>query len=131
MIYSDGLEITSHGTLPFGITVDDLKRRHESLPRNERITHMMNKIGIIESVGTGTQEMIKECKEIGKPEPEYVERGNTFVVSFRRSILTLKDEVDLRRNKILSLLKRQNGLSSAEIKKGLMCLFQSVHFEET
>jgi ATP-dependent DNA helicase RecG len=119
MIYSDGLEIASHGTLPFGITVDDLKRRHESLPRNERITNVMNKIGIIESVGTGTQEMIKECKELGKPEPEYIERGNTFVVCFKKAILTLKDNVDIRLNKILSLLKQQNGLSSAEIKKRL------------
>lgn len=119
MIYSDGLEITSHGTLPFGIMVEDLKRRHESLPRNERIANVMNKVGIIESVGTGTQEMIKECKEIGKPEPEYLERGNTFVVCFKKSILTLKDHVDIRQNKILSLLKQQNGLSSAEIKKRL------------
>jgi ATP-dependent DNA helicase RecG len=119
MIYSDRLEISSHGTLPFGITIDDLKRTHDSQPRNERITHVMNKVGIIESVGTGTQEMIKECKELGKPEPEYIERGNTFVVCFYKSIPTLKETVEFRQNKILSLLKLQNGLSSAEIKKRL------------
>jgi ATP-dependent DNA helicase RecG len=119
MIYNDGLEISSHGTLPFGITVDDLKKRHESLPRNERITKVMNKTGNIESVDTGIQEMIKACKELDKPEPEYIERGNTFVVCFRKSILTLKDNVDIRQNKNLSLLKQQNGLSSAEIKKRL------------
>jgi ATP-dependent DNA helicase RecG len=79
----------------------------------------MNKVGIIESVGTGTQEMIKECKELGKPEPEYIERGNTFVVCFYKSIPTLKETVEFRQNKILSLLKLQNGLSSAEIKKRL------------
>ncbi len=111
MIYNDALEIVSHGTLPFGITLDDLKRRHESLPRNERITNVMNKIGIIESAGTGTQEMIKECKELDKPEPEYIERGNTFVVCFRISAIKISE----RQKTILSLLKQHNGLQNADI----------------
>ncbi len=117
MIYSDRLEITSHGTLPFGITVADLKKSHESLPRNERITHVMNKTGEIESVGTGTEEMIKECKNLGLPEPEYIERGNTFVVCFKKEMLSSKDNVYQRHNKIISLLKLHPGLSSTEIQK--------------
>jgi ATP-dependent DNA helicase RecG len=35
-IYDDRLEITSTGTLPFGLTVDDLKRDHISRPRERR-----------------------------------------------------------------------------------------------
>ncbi len=116
MIYNDRLEITSHGTLPFGVTVEDLKKIHESQPRNERITNVMNKMGIIESVGTGTQEMIKECKALGKPAPEYIERGNTFVVCFRKTAHTLKEDVDIRYEKILSLLKLHHGLKRVEIK---------------
>jgi predicted HTH transcriptional regulator len=71
----------------------------------------MNKVGVIESVGTGTQEMIKECKELGKPEPEYMERGNTFVVCFRISAI----EISERQKKILFLLKQHNGLQNADI----------------
>ena len=117
LIFSDRLEITSHGTLPFGITVDDLKKTHESLPRNERITHVMNKTGEIESVGTGTEEMIKECKNLGLPEPEYIERGNTFVVCFKKETLSLKDNLVIRHNKIISFLQLYPGLSSTEIQK--------------
>lgn len=119
MIYSNRLEITSHGTLPFGVTVDDLKKTHESQPRNERITNVMYKLGIIESVGTGTQEMIKECKDIGKPEPEYLERGNTFVVCFKAKVGAVEEKVTERQAQILSLLKQHNGLKSVEIKNKL------------
>lgn len=116
-IYADSLEITSHGTLPVGITIDDLRHTHESLPRNERIAYALVKLGVIESVGTGTQEMIKECIAIGKPEPKYFERGNTFVVSFNRS--SAIPELSERQNKILSLLKELDGLKSTEIKQKL------------
>lgn len=120
MIYNDRLEIASHGTLPFGVTIDDLKQTHESQPRNERITNVMNKMGIIESVGTGTQEMIKECKALGKPEPEYIERGNTFVVCFKTVVNVAEEQgINARQNEILSLLKQQNGLKSSEIKERL------------
>ena len=83
----------------------------ESLPRNERITNVMNKVGNIESVGTGTQEMIKECKELDKPEPEYIERGNTFIVCFKANT----EKISERQKKILSLLKQHSGLQNADI----------------
>jgi ATP-dependent DNA helicase RecG len=117
LMYSDRLEITSHGTLPTGITIDDLKRTHESQPRNERLTYAMNKLGIIESVGTGTQEMIKECKIIGNKEPQYIERGNTFVVCFKKSVFKTKISAALRHNKILRLLEHDPLLSSVEIQR--------------
>lgn len=82
MMYDDRLEITSHGTLPNGITVEELKETHESFPRNEKITHVLYKRGLIESVGTGTQEMVEESRKIGAPDPEYIERGTTFAVRF-------------------------------------------------
>jgi ATP-dependent DNA helicase RecG len=82
MMYDDRLEISSYGRLPTGISISDLFKTHESIPRNEKITHTMYKRGIIESVGMGTQEMIEECQKIGAPPPEYFERGNTFVVVF-------------------------------------------------
>jgi ATP-dependent DNA helicase RecG len=120
LIYSDRLEITSHGTLPIGITIDDLKRTHESQPRNERVTYALVKLGLIESVGTGTQEMIKECLAIGKPEPEYIERGNTFVVSFKSKAVSLNiPKLTERQNIILLLLKELGGLKSVEIKQKL------------
>ena len=82
MVYDDRLEITSPGVLPRSITVDELKEPHTSYPRNRKLLSIMYRRGIVESVGMGTQLMIDECLAIGKPEPNYFERGNSFVVQF-------------------------------------------------
>jgi ATP-dependent DNA helicase RecG len=125
LIYSDRLEIASHGTLPLGIAIEDLKRTHESQPRNDHITQVMYKRGIIESVGTGTEEMIKECRAIGKPDPKYLERGTTFVVCFKaRGIADIVEphvmqEISERQKVILEFLLDTGALSSTEILKGL------------
>ena len=73
LIYSDRLEITSHGMLPLGITVKDLMYTHDSQPRNERVAHVMYKKGFVESVGTGTEEMIQASRLLGKPDPKFIE----------------------------------------------------------
>jgi ATP-dependent DNA helicase RecG len=125
LIYSDRLEITSHGILPLGIAIEDFKHTHESQPRNERITQVMYKRGIIESVGTGTEEMIKECRAIDKPEPTYLERGNTFIVCFKaRGIADLIEsrllqKISERQKAILGMLLDMGPSSSTEIIKGL------------
>lgn len=124
-LYSDRLEITSHGKLPLGIAVEDLKKMHESQPRNERITQVMYKRGIIESVGTGTEEMVKECRALGKLDPKYLERGNTFVVCFRsKGIADIVDpdlmpKINERQNAILEVLLDMGTASSTEIFEGL------------
>lgn len=116
MMYDDRLEITSHGTLPRGITLAELKKTHDSFPRNAKITHVMYKRGIIESVGTGTQEMITACSAINAPEPEYMERGATFVVEFYAS-LQIKDQDTLiaRQKEILEVIARLGECQTTQI----------------
>ena len=99
MMYDDRVEIASHGTLPHGITLEELKQTHESIPRNAKITHVMYKRGLIESIGSGTQEMVEECRMIGAPEPEYIERGSTFVVRLYRNPQTQQKDVLMARHK--------------------------------
>jgi len=120
MIFDDRLEITSHGTLPLGITINDLKHEHDSQPRNGRITQVMYRRGLIESVGTGTQEMINECRDFGKPEPDYLERGNTFVVRFLpRAIIAKPDTLTDRQKEIIDILSSQKTVSAGEILNSL------------
>ena len=124
-IYTDRLEVTSHGTLPTGISIQDLKHAHESQPRNERITQIMYRRGIIESVGTGTEEMIKESLALGKPEPVYSERGNTFSVCFKRKGLIdiagieLIEKINLREKAIINCLLEIGESSSSHILRQL------------
>jgi ATP-dependent DNA helicase RecG len=120
MLFDDRLEITSHGTLPLGITINDLKHAHDSQPRNERITQVMYRCGLVESIGTGTQEMISECKEFGKPAPEYLERANTFVVRFLlRPIPIIPDNLTNRQKEVIDIVSSKNTVSASEILSAL------------
>jgi len=116
MMYNNRLEITSHGTLPRGITLEELKKTHESFPRNSKITHVMYKRGVIESAGTGTQEMLEECKTIGAPEPEYIERGTTFVVLFYKNVQDLqKVGLLIRQKEILKIMATLGECTTTQI----------------
>ena len=116
MMYEDRLEISSHGTLPKGITIEELRQVHESFPRNSKITHVMYKRGLIESIGTGTQEMIEECRIMGAPEPEYIERGATFVVQFYKSLQNhQKDEIMPRQKEILKIMALLGECTTTQI----------------
>lgn len=112
MIYEDRLEVASYGSLPIGIKMDDLKREHESFPRNPKITHVMYLRGYVESIGTGTEEMVRECKELGLVEPDYFERAGFFVVRFWNKAIS---ELNERQKKILLLIREHIKLKSTEI----------------
>jgi len=121
MLYTDRLEITNYGTLPRGITLSDLKQTHESFPRNANIAKVLYKTGIIESIGTGTQEILSECAAIGAPEPEYLERGSTFVVIFYKNQQKRKDnhEITPRQQQILDILAKIEMCSINHILQAL------------
>jgi len=82
-IFDDRLEIWNPGSLPAGLTVDDLRRSHESKPRNKLIARAFFLIKYIEQFGTGTGRMINDCREAGVPEPEFESRAAAFRIIFR------------------------------------------------
>ncbi len=82
-IYDDRLEIASTGSLPFGLTPDDLKRPHESRPWNPIIARAFWRRGIIESWGRGTIKMAELTAEAGLVEPEFESTAGQVLVRFR------------------------------------------------
>ena len=85
-IFDDYLEVWSPGKLPDPLTPKDLKRTHKSIPRNPLIARQFFWIRFIEEVGTGTNDMIRYCKEWEIPEPEFKHITGDFVVTFRGTI---------------------------------------------
>lgn len=85
-IFDHGLEVWNPGALPAGLTVDDLRRNHESKPRNKLIARAFFLIRYIEQFGTGTGRMIEECRKAGIPEPQFESRGGSFRVVFRKAV---------------------------------------------
>lgn len=84
-IYDDRLEITSTGSLHFGITSEMLFLPHDSQPWNPLIADVFYRRGIIERWGRGTIRMAELAAAAGLPMPEIEDNGNSVTVRFRPS----------------------------------------------
>lgn len=117
-IFDHGLEVWNPGTLPAGLTVDDLRGNHESKPRNKLIARVFFLIRYIEQFGTGTGRMIEECRKTGIPEPQFESRGSSFRVVFRKAIPVeqrfMQAGLNERQVKALSLVAERGQITLAE-----------------
>lgn len=125
-IFDDRLEVWNPGTLPPGITVESLRREHESKPRNGLIADCFYLIKYIEQWGTGTNRIIDLCKDAGLPTPEFAIKSGSFVVTFRRLKRAIgKGRVSppMRLNetqkKILGYLKKHGQAKTSELQEHL------------
>jgi ATP-dependent DNA helicase RecG len=61
--------VWNFGTLPENLTIEDLKRKHASHPRNKLLADLFFKGGLIEAWGRGTIKIIEECEKAHLPKP--------------------------------------------------------------
>jgi len=87
-IFDDYIWFYNIGGLPEGITLEDLKKPHSSVPRNPLIVHIFYLAGLIEEVGSGIGRMTDSLKSQGLPEPEFKEEMGGFSVRFYKDIYT-------------------------------------------
>ncbi|WP_194973825.1 ATP-binding protein [Aquiflexum lacus] len=86
-VFDDRLSIWNEGLLPHGLSLDDLKKEHNSRPRNPKIAKACFMAGYIETWGRGTLKIINACKEAGLPEPEIREmNGGIEITLFSRLV---------------------------------------------
>jgi len=71
MLFSDRLEVWNPGTLPTSLTLANLRQPHSSVPANPLLAESLYLAKYIERMGTGTRDMIRDCKNVGLPEPKY------------------------------------------------------------
>lgn len=124
-IFSNSLEILNPGLLPSTLTIESLKRRHSSKPRNRLIAETLFKIKYIEKFGSGTTKMIRVCRERGVPEPEFLEQDEDFMVTFRRSsVNVLLDQPQLlneRQKQAIEYLKIHESITTLEYVNHIRC----------
>ena len=121
-IYDDRLEITSSGSLHFGLTPEKLFGPHESRPWNPLIARTFYRRGIIEEWGSGTLKMAELTNGAGLPAPEIEDDGGAVTVRFRYGQF-VSQPVDSgvggpeeRREVVLALLdSAENGLTRREV----------------
>ena len=109
-IFSDRIEITSPGTLPTGITLQDLGEGISEI-RNKFIVKIFREIGYIEQLGTGIIRIKDICRQNALPEPKFEEVGNFFKTIIFRSGLNISSEV----KEVFDLIKQGMPLGSKEI----------------
>ncbi|MDB6097143.1 MAG: putative transcriptional regulator with domain [Francisellaceae bacterium] len=97
---------------------------------NKLILKTLYRSGEIEELGIETQEMISACRILRIPQPEFKEQNNTFIVIFRKKKISdhniinskslLSDEqqnLNIRQNKVLSILQNHKSLTRIELRK--------------
>jgi len=110
-IFDDRIEFWNPGRLPEGWTVETLKQKHESKPPNPSLIQHFFWVKYVEEVGTGTNKIIKWCREWDLLEPDFEFTGTSLIVTFKKPPV-LKD---LER---LGLNERQIKAVNYVAKKG-------------
>jgi ATP-dependent DNA helicase RecG len=118
-VFQDRLEITSSGSLHFGLTAEKLFEPHESLPWNPLIARVFHRRGLIESWGRGTLKIAELAAKAGLPRPEIEEGGGCVVTRFRagtagRSGPDLGD-LPVRQRRILQALAGNRRMATRQL----------------
>lgn len=117
-VYDDRLMIWNPGELPSSLTVDLLKEKHSSQPRNRLIADVFFMAGYIESWGRGIDIMMKGCREYGLPEPIIAEEQSGISVTFLKDIYTEEYLTGLGLEehfiKTLLFIKENGSISNAQ-----------------
>jgi len=106
------LELWNPGRLPEELTIEKLKERHSSYPRNPHIAEVFFKAGYIKAWGRGTTNIINECLTAGLPEPIFEEDQGGVRITFLKDIYTkdFLDQLGINSRQIQAILfVKQNG----------------------
>jgi ATP-dependent DNA helicase RecG len=114
-IFDDRIEVWNPGLLPGGLTIDDLKREHESIPRNRTLARLFFLIKYIEEWGTGTNRIINQCKAFELPEPIFEERAGSFVVTIRK--FPSFERLNNRQIKAISYIKKEGNITNKKYQE--------------
>ncbi len=116
-LFADRLEIWNPGMLPGILTLASLRHDHPSVPYNPLLAESLYLARYIERVGSGTQTMIELCREAGLPEPQFEQRGGSFVITLWRDWLTAEVlagyDLNERQIKAIHYLKLHRTITNA------------------
>lgn len=88
MVFNDRIEIWNPGGLTNRLTIEKLKKPHTSYPTNPLLAQAVYLADYIQRAGSGTIEMIKQCKAEKLPEPEFISSRYEFTTIIARDIYT-------------------------------------------
>ena len=116
-IFDDRIEIWNPGKLPPPLTPKNLKEEHKSIPVNPSLANLLFLIKYIERWGTGTNDIVKWCREEDLPEPIFKEVTGGFAVVLRKFQIpeNLESlELNERQKKAIEYLKKYRKITNRE-----------------
>jgi len=121
MVFLDRVEIWNSGTLPGNLKVEDLRKPHSSHPSNPTLASVLFFADYIQQVGSGTTEMIRQCKEHGLPEPEFISvRNLEFKTILARDVYTdtffQKAGLNERQIRAIKLIKEKSIIALSDLQ---------------
>ncbi|MDX8431257.1 MAG: ATP-binding protein [Candidatus Algichlamydia australiensis] len=114
-IFSDRLEITSPGGLPFGQTMEKALSGYSRL-RNRVIGRVFRELSLIEQWGSGLQRVCEVCRKMGYKTPLFEEKSNHF----RATIFSEKEakiELSSEESIIVDYLLKNRKVKTKEAAK--------------
>lgn len=135
-IYDDRVEIENPGRFPEGLTTENIKESHKSLPYNQLVAEVLYKTSWLESWGTGVRRMCDECLKYKIPEP-YYEIGQGFVtIIFKKGasasescVSDCRSQLSDRQCKILDFIDTNNHITASQIAEALHISVRTVSTE--
>ena len=120
-VFIDRIEIWNPGKLPPQLTVELLKKPHPSFPHNPLICEPFYLARYIERAGSGTIEMIKQCRKNNLPEPEFMQKMGHFIAVLWKDIFTEKYLLELglteRQIKAVKYVKEKGKITNKEYQE--------------
>ena len=83
-VYDDRVEITSPGGLMPRVTIERMKEGYSQI-RNRALAHAFSYMNLIEGWGTGIPRLLREMKEYGLAEPEFIDMEIALRINLYRS----------------------------------------------
>lgn len=124
MVFADRFEVWNSGSLPPELTLEDLRKPHTSFPSNPLLANTLYLADYMQRAGSGTLEMIKQCRAQGAPEPDFVLiRNMEFRTILPRDMFTEdalnKAGLNERQKRAIQFIKEQGSIGLSDFKKAL------------
>ncbi|MFA6333119.1 MAG: ATP-binding protein, partial [Methanoregula sp.] len=87
-IYDDTIWFHNPGGLPKGLSIEQLKEKPQSIPRNPLIARIFYLAGYIERYGSGIQRILTSFADAGLPEPEFQTDTWGLALTMKKDIFT-------------------------------------------
>jgi ATP-dependent DNA helicase RecG len=120
-VYDNKLQLWNHGTLPVGITLDQLSKSHSSFPRNPILAGACFLGGYIDSWGSGIMKIVNSCQAAGLPAPTLEEDMGGFMVKLFKDRFSAEQLQQLglnnRQIKAVLYVKEKGKITNAEYQE--------------